>query len=163
MQSDQYAPPCYRAPKAAPYGHLIVPESAPEYSLQHVGWKPSYPLEEYFSQNTVNMISREVTALLDNVHPEQKRIVVPDDMIRHVRDRTYDSVRGNARDMVDYVVAVIVNQVRDEMEVSEQNRRLTRWVTRYDENPELGNLRKSDIIYQRRSRDINKGGFVMNY
>lgn len=139
-----------------------LPPPAPEYAIQYVGFSPGRTFGDYFSDDTLRAISYKVTQYLKGVHPEGKRIVVPNDSIRHVRDRVFDNMRGNETDMVDNVVAVIVNQIRDELEMAEQNSKLTRWVTKYDEDPRWG-LRRHDPIYARRERDINKGGFIMNY
>lgn len=133
-----------------------------EYNRQYVGidhFIGDHYRNNYFAPHVVRLISDKTSDYLRGVHPEGKRIVVTDDVIRHAMDRVFDNDRGNARDMIDNVIAVLVNGVKDEMEMAEQNNKLNRWIVKYDG---FGGLRQHDYIYAKK-RDMNRGGFMMNY
>ena len=53
--------------------------------MRHVGYTESNDcIKKYFSQPTVNMISKKCTELLMGVDPQNRRIIVPDDIICNV-------------------------------------------------------------------------------
>lgn len=138
----------------------FLPAPAPEYSLRHVGFSPGPEFEAYFAPETLEKISQKCTQYLEGVHPEGRPIAVSYEVLRHVRDAVFEQARGPVFEMVDNVVNTVVSRIRDEFDTLEQNGRLTRWITKYDESH---GLRKHGPIYARRKRDINKGGFMMNY
>ena len=133
---------------------------APDHELRYIGFSPGEDFEDYFSPRTLETISAKCTQNLQGVHPEGREIVVSHDVLRHVRDAIFENARGPVFEMVDNVINTVVTRIRDEFDTIEQNNRLTRWVVKYDEQH---GLRKHAPIYARRKRDINKGGFVMNY
>jgi len=149
----------------AMYGNVVgapLPAPEPEYATRYVGFQPGPVFEEYFTLDTLETISGKCTEYLEGVHPEGKRIVVDHDVLRHVRDAIFDQARGPIFEMMDNVIGTVVSRIRNEFETIEQNGKLTRWVLKYDEDPRFG-LRMHEPIYARKLRDINKGGFMMNY
>lgn len=105
-----------------------------EHRLQYVGHEPFMYKDncDFFDQTNLDSISAKVTQLLQGVHPEDKRIVVPDTTLNHVMSRVYDDDRGNSRDMTDHVIAIVVDQIRDEFETIAQNNKLSIWTTQYN-------------------------------
>ena len=141
---------------------MPLPSPEPEYSMRYVGYNPGPLFSEYFSVETLGIISQKCSQYLEGVHPEGRRIVVSPEVIKHVRDAVFENARGPIVDMVDNVINTIVVRISNEFETIEQNSKLTKWVLKYDEDPRFG-LRMHEPIYARRKRDINKGGFMMNY
>lgn len=107
-----------------------------EYHLQYVGYDEFETREtrELFSRETIDTISDKVTELLAGVHPEGKKIVVPEEAIVHVISRIHDNNFGPAKDIIDNVIGVIVSQIRDEFETIEKNNKLSVWVRQYGSN-----------------------------
>ena len=161
MFGDQYSPECYAPLASPPLAGPPVPPS-PEYTLRHPGYDPGSVFGRYFHPDTLETISLKCTQYLEGVHPQNRPIVVASEVISHVRDAIFENARGPEFEMVDNVINTIVSRIRDEFETNEQNSKLTKWVTKYDEDPRWG-LRKHEPIYARRQKDINRGGFMMNY
>jgi len=117
-----------------------------------VGYEQNPELNNFFSNETVNFISKKVTQLLDGVHPENKHIVVPNKNIISVMNQVKNNYRPPIGDiysrlhissqiqqqnyiseMIDQVIETIVSYVRNTMEMEENNRKLTIWTTVYGE------------------------------
>jgi hypothetical protein len=109
-----------------------------EYKLQYVGSQQfvTSATDELFSQRNINTISDKVSQLLAGVHPEGKRIIVPDETILHVVSRIFDNDHGPNDETIDNAIGVIVSQIRDEYDTIEKNNKLSVWVTQYGSNGE---------------------------
>ena len=132
------------------YGELICDNvMKSDLYTKHVLYNDNNPcIEKYFSNDTVRIISNKVTQLLMGVHPENKRIIVPDSSIYDVLDSIYQNYRpptgdiygrynipsgttteSYVQDMIDQVIEVIVSNVRNEYETVENNSKLSIWTT----------------------------------
>lgn len=137
-------------------------------------------IEKYFSGYTVNIISKKVTELLMGVHPENRRIIVPDSTIYNVLDAIYQNYRpptgdiygrynipsgttteSYVQDMIDQVIEIIVSDVRNNYETIENNSKLSIWTTVLGEFNDNG-LRSYPPI-KTRLRRPNPLEFNMNY
>ena len=118
---------------------------------QYVGYQDTNVcIEKYFSGYTVNIISKKVTELLMGVHPENRRIIVPDSTIYNVLDAIYQNYRpptgyiygrynipsgttteSYVQDMIDQVIEVITSNVKNSLGMEENNRKLSIWTTVY--------------------------------
>ena len=136
------------------YGQQIEPELQ-KFVLnsnynKFVGYEQTQDLNDFFNQNTVQLISKKVSELLQGVHPENKRIVVPDKNIVAVMNQVYTNFRppvgdiysryhipsqGKTQDytaeMIDQVIETITSYVRNTMEMEENNSKLTVWTKVY--------------------------------
>lgn len=109
----------------------------------------SYCLRQYFSQNTIDIISHKVTQLLMGVDPQNRPIIVPDKQIGFVMDTVYRNFipynagdiytryvvpNGNNTDsyvqnMIDQVIEIIYSDVKNNIEIDQNNAKLTIWTT----------------------------------
>lgn len=150
-------------------------------SLRHVGYEHTNPyIESFFSKTTVNMLSRQITHLLQGVDKRNRPIIVPDKTILDVMNNIYSSFRpatgdihsryivpaGGYKDnylqsMVDQTLEVIVNEVRSTMLAEEANSKLTAWTTTYGDFNEHGLRQHAPIkINNKRPTSFQ---FHMNY
>lgn len=153
--------------------------------MRHVGWNKDYSynpcLSKYFCQETVDKISRQVTQNLEGVGPNNRSIIVKDDVICHVMSSVYQDRRGKVGDiyttftiadaapedfvlsMVDRTIEIITNNIRVEYGMIEYNSKLTKWTTLYGDF-NLHGLRSHPII-KVREKNTNHRGEVsfMNY
>lgn len=136
------------------YGQQIEPELQ-KFVLnsnynKFVGYEQNQHLNNFFNQDTVQLISKKVSELLHGVHPENKKIVVPDKNIIGVMNQVYTNFRlpvgdiysryhipsqrkneDYIDDMIDQVIETITSYVRNTMEIEENNSKLTVWSTVY--------------------------------
>src|SRR3989344_3103062 len=96
-----------------------------KFALHYTLIQDDKEMSEYFSQSTVNLISQRVTELLQGVHPEKKRIVVPDESIKNVMNTVYDKndYPLEITKLIDLTIHSIASQIRDEFEIIEQNKK----------------------------------------
>ena len=138
-------------------------------------------IKKYFSQDTINIISNKVTQLLMGVDPHNRPIIVPDDKISYVMDAIYNSFRPDTSDiysryniptgsttesyiqnMIDQVVEVIYSDVKNNLEVAENNSKLSIWTSVLGEGLNQHNLRSVPPI-KTRVRRPNPMEFNMKY
>jgi len=153
--------------------------------MRFVGWNEDYSynpsLSQYFCQRTVNTISRQVTQNLNGVGPNNRPIIVTDQVICHVMSNVYQDSRGKVGDiytiftipdvsrenyvldMIDRCIEIITNNVSNEYGMIEYNSKLTKWTTVLGDFNKQG-LRSHDII-KMREKNTNHRGVVsfMNY
>jgi len=136
-------------------------------------------IKQYFSQDTVNLISKKVTQLLQGVEPENRPILVPDETIVSVMSTIYYNFRPTTGDiygrynipsheqqsyvqsMIDQVIEVITSQIRNEYGFIENNSKLTIWTTVYGDFNKFG-LRQHPPL-KINHRKPNTMEFNMNY
>lgn len=137
--------------------------------------------KKYFSQNTINIISNKVTQLLTGVDHLNRPIIVPDDKISYVMDAIYNSYRPDTSDiysryniptgsttesyvqnMIDQVIEVIYSDVKNNLEVAENNSKLSIWTSVLGEGLNQHNLRSVPPI-KTRIRRPNPMEFNMKY
>lgn len=117
--------------------------------MRYVGWQESSPcVREFFSQKTVNLISRKVSELTMGVDAQNRKIVVPDKTICGIMDNVYSSFRPPTGDiftryiipsgmtpedyvaqMIQQVIQILVSDVTVNLGIEENNRKLTVWTT----------------------------------
>lgn len=105
-------------------------------------------IQEYFSPQTIRLISNKISELLEGVDPEGRKIVVPDKNIASVMSNIQKNFRPPTGDiygrynvpngfgsdnyvqsMIDQTIEIIVSDVRTNLEMAENNRKLTVWST----------------------------------
>jgi len=157
------------------YGKEIQPEMQ-KYILNNdynkfVGYEQNPDLNNFFTQETVRFISKKVSELLQCVHPENKKIVVPDKNIVAVMNQVYTNFKppigdiysryhiisqNNAQDyteeMIDQVIEIITTYVRNTMAIEENNSKLTIWTTVYGDFNAHGLKRNSQTKYTKHKR-----------
>lgn len=118
--------------------------------------------QRYFSQDVVRTVSKKITELLQGVHPQGKRIIVPDHSICEVMDAVYTAYRPQVgdiysryivpneninmkQDMIDQTIELIVRQTKDDLGMQEANSKLTKWTTVLGDFNEH-QLRSHDVI-----------------
>lgn len=136
--------------------------------------------EKYFNINVVNTISKKLTQLLMGVHPENRRIIIPNKNIAHIMDSVYQNFRPETGDiftrytipsglssddyiqsMIDQTIEIIYSQVKNNYEIDENNKKLSVWTT------VLGNFNDQGLRAYAPIKTLNKhpqyGLFNMNY
>lgn len=126
--------------------------------MRYTGWEESNDcIAKYFSPETVRTISRKVTELTLGVDPKNRPIVVPDATICGIMSEVYQSFRPATGDiysryivpsgvgpqsyvqnMIDQTIEIITNNIRNSLEMEENNRKLTIWTTVYGDFNEHG-------------------------
>jgi hypothetical protein len=127
--------------------------------VRHPGWQWSTnaSLNDYFSKKTVDIISRKITELTMGVDPKNRPIIVSTPNICGVMSTVYQNYRPPTGDiygrynvpsgtgqqsfnqnMIDQVIEIITNDVKNNLEMEENNRKLTIWTTVYGDFNEHG-------------------------
>ena len=103
---------------------------------------------DFFSQCTINQISKKVTELTVGVHPENKNIIVPDEWIIDVMNSVYENWSGGSlgsihsrytipnyenenytRAWVEQTINILISHIRNVYGMIENNQKLTKWTT----------------------------------
>jgi hypothetical protein len=118
----------------------------------HVGWEQtsddSVALNYLFSNNTLNLISNEISNALRGVDPEGRRIIIPNDKIANVlssvfRNGTRTEIgniystftipdiqsRNDIRNIINQTINIVVSAIKNEIEIIENNKKLSVWNT----------------------------------
>jgi len=117
---------------------------------RHVGYTDENSLfrTNYYNINNVNRISKTLTELLQGVHESNRPIVVPDSTIINIMDTIYQNFRPLTGDMYsrynipngtnsdDYIdsmikqtIEVIYSEVKNNIEMEQNNKKLSVWTT----------------------------------
>ena len=116
---------------------------------RYVGYQDTNSvLNNLFSINTLNTISKKLTQLLMGVHPDNKIIVVPTNLIANVLDSVYQGYRPQtggiysryiiptglnssdyATDMVDQTIEIIYSDIKNQYDMEKNNKTLSVWNT----------------------------------
>ena len=146
---------------------------------RYMGWEEFGGLKEYYSQETVKLISKKVSELLQGVDPRNRKIVVPDQTIINVMNGIEASYRpptgdiygrynvpdssqlDQIQDMINQTIELITSDVRNNLEMDENNSKLTAWTTVYGDFNDHG-LRSHAPIKVRNRRPAPMQ-FNMNY
>jgi hypothetical protein len=147
---------------------------------RYVGWREQNKcLEKYFSQDTVNLISRKVTELTRGVDKKNRPIKVPDYLIQNVMDGVFQGFRPAVGDiysryivangeqqnmvqsMIDQTIEILVSNIRNQLGMDECNEKLTAWVQVYGDFNTAGLRQHSPIkVLEKRPATMQ---FHMNY
>jgi hypothetical protein len=138
-------------------------------------------IKKYFSQETIDSISKQVTKLLQGVDPQNRPIIVTDRQIGYVMDNIYanyrpptsdiygrynvptgSTVESYVQDMIDQAIQVIYSNVKNTLEMAENNSKLSAWTTVLGEGLNEHNLRSFAPI-KTRVRRPNPMEFHMKY
>jgi hypothetical protein len=85
-----------------------------------------------FSPWSINLMSKQITFFLKDVHPEGKDIIVPNNTIISVADSFYENTVAHLEVLQQMIVKFIVNSIIEEYQQIKQNNNLSIWVTKYD-------------------------------
>lgn len=121
-----------------------------DYCIQNVGW--DYTKEDnekyafLFSQVNLDYLSSTISDALRGVDPQNRKIIVPDDKISNVLSTVYKygtrcnvgdiytrynvggiSTRNDIKDINNQTITIIVSAIRDEVETTENNKKLSIW------------------------------------
>jgi len=150
-------------------------------SMKYVGWQDNQPwLQKYYSQTSLRTISKKVTELLNGVEPNGRPIIVTDEVIGNVMNDVYNyyvpavgdiysrynipngpNPENYAQSMIDQTIELIVNYVKNQYEMSENNRKLTVWTTVLGDFNAQGLRAHPEIKIRKRRPDPMQ--FHMNY
>lgn len=164
------------------YGTQICDYEIRDYGyIKHPGYQESnICIKKYFDPSTVNSISNKVTQLTMGVDPQNRPIIVPNSTICSVMNDIYSSYRPPTGDiysryiipsgmssesyvqnMIDQVIEIIVSDIRNNMGMEENNRKLSIWTTVYGDMNAHG-LRQHPPIKVRNKKPQSML-FNMNY
>ena len=162
------------------YATNVCDELCDSNYYRYVGYRENNKcIQKYFSTETVNLISRKVTELLQGVDPLGRPILVPANSICSIMSNVYDSFRpetgdiysryiiptksqqSNVQNMIDQVIEIITSQVRTELGMEENNAKLTAWTTVLGDFNKFGLLSHAPIKTRQRRADPLM--FNMNY
>lgn len=117
---------------------------------RYVGYQDTNALlqAKYYNINTINTISKKVTQLLQGVDPKNRPIVVPNKTISNIMDSVYQSFTPQIGDiysryniasglnsddyvqsMIDQTVEIIYSEVKNNIEMENNNKKLSVWTT----------------------------------
>jgi hypothetical protein len=84
-----------------------------------------------FSNQSVAWMSAQITLRLKGVHPQGKDIIVPDSTILSVADSWYQGTQLTVEMLQEMVIMHIVNQIKNDYQLTEDNDKLSAWVQLY--------------------------------
>lgn len=163
------------------YGTEIFGSFYDDNFIRHVGYsEDNICIKKYFDISTINTISHKVTELLQGVDPQNRSIIVPKSTILSVMNDIYNSYRPPTGDiysryiipsgtsttsyvqnMIDQVIEVITSDIRNNLEMEENNKKLSIWTTVYGDF-NAHQLRQHPPIKIRKKRP-QPMAFQMNY
>ena len=163
------------------YGCEICDLPCDDNYIKYVGYSEDNAcIRKYYSEETRRVISHKITELLQGVDPQNRPIIVPDNTICSVMNDIYASFRPPTGDiysrytvpngispqsyvqsMIDQVIQVIVSNVKNTLEIEQNNEKLTVWTTLYGDFNTDG-LRAHPPIKVRKKRPASFQ-FNMNY
>lgn len=143
------------------------------------GWQEIGVSSKFFIPENVKLISEKVSELTMGVDEKNRKIKVPNDLIINVMNSVFTSYRPpvgdiNTRynvpknsptdytqDLIDQTIELIVNDIRVNLGMQQNNAKLTAWTTVYGDFNEQG-LRSHPPI-KIRNRKPASMQFNMNY
>ena len=103
---------------------------------------------KYYNINNVNTISKKLTQLLQGVDSKNRPIIIPDKSIINIMDSVYENFRPETGDifsryniptglssddyiqsMIDQTIEIIYSDVKNNLEIEENNKKLSVWTT----------------------------------
>jgi len=156
---------------------------------RYVGWEqteyPGNPVKTLFSELTLKEVQKKITNLLKGVHPDGRDILVPIESIGNVFSQFLNNEptnrelgdiysrftienpqeKGFVQSIVERSITVIVNQIRNEYGMIENNKKLSVWTTVLgDFNKHgLNSYSQSQITGAIRAKRPQTMAFNMNY
>ena len=149
--------------------------------MRYVGWKESeYPFSrQLFSDATIKIIRNILYDKLKCVRSDGRPIIVADKVITHVMSQIYENFnpqlgdiytllnipasepRDDMKLLINLIVETIFTNISSEIQMEEQNKRLTVWTTVLGDFNEHGLRGYAPIKIN--EKNINKVRFNMNY
>lgn len=152
--------------------------------IQYVGWDHTVEDNEkyafIFSQKNMDYLSSTISDALRGVDPQNRRIIIPDDKIANVLSTVYKygtranigdihgrfivgsiETRNDIKDINNQTINIIVSAIRDEVEMTENNKTLSTWVQLYGDFNKNGLRAHAPIKIRRRTPQ--RMMFNMNY
>lgn len=148
--------------------------------MKHPGWeetignRPNY--DTLWTPQRLVMLQEKITQLLEGVSEDGRPIVVSIENIAHVLSQVYDThrpevgsiysryiqnfpenSRNDIREIEDRAINIIVTYVRNEIEIAQNNRRLTIWNSLYGDFNKEGLRAHSNIKIRKRRPNVNMG------
>ena len=134
---------------AAPKPPQFCIENADD-GIQYVGWEQTVDDNEkyafIFSQQNMDYLSATISDALRGVDPQNRKIIIPDDKIANVLSTVYKygtranvgdihsryivgpiETRNDIKDINNQTINIIVSAIRDEVQMTEQNKNLSVW------------------------------------
>ena len=121
------------------------------YNYRYLFFRSQDMYNVFMSQASMRLMSTEITRKLAGFHPEGKNIIVPDEMIRSVADSMYENNRMDVKALQEMTINYVVNTIRTEYDVINNNNKLSIWVTKYD--IDSGLQRTNGIKLNRKQRN----------
>ncbi len=120
--------------------------------------------DNVFSKDNIALLRNKISLALKGVHPEDKKIVCTDRVIKGVLTSLYNNDFGNLRDINDNAIGIIVSYIKTEFDMIKQNNKLTPWVQQYGSNgyENASGLAAHSTITVREKRPFNPE-FNMRY
>ena len=129
---------------------------------RYFAWNGSDRYNALYSPRSIQFMSEMITKGLQGVHPEGKKIIVKDDIIKSVADSIFQSSFSDASAMQQMVVSYIINHIKNETQMIQQNNKLSIWITNY--GVESGMKRFDGIKLNESSKASSQGGsFYVRY
>ena len=168
---------------AAPNPPQFCIENA-DNGIQYVGWEQTVDDNEkyafIFSQKNMDYLSATISDALQGVDPQNRKIIIPDDKIANVLSTVYKygtrrsigdihsryivgpiETRNDIKDINNQTINIIVSAIRDEVEMTENNKTLSVWNTLYGDFSPVGIRAHAPIKI--RKRTPQRLMFNMNY
>ncbi len=99
---------------------------------RYLFFDPRERYNELLSNDSIQLISQNVTKKLAGVHPEGKNIIVPEYTIRSVAENMFEYNPMSVDVLQMMTINFIVSSIKEEFETIEKNNKLDIWVTKYD-------------------------------
>ena len=129
---------------------------------RYFAWNGSDRYNALYSPRSIQFMSEMITKGLQGVHPEGKKIIVKDDIIKSVADSIFQSSFSNAEQMQAMVTSYIINHIKNETQMIQQNNKLSIWITNY--NVDSGMKKFDGIKLNESSKASSQGGsFYVRY
>ncbi len=103
-------------------------------NYRYFGYSGGDRYNELFSKSSIQFMSKMITNKLNGIHPQGKKIIVPDETIISVADSVFTTAFANADQMQKMIVNFIVNKIKVEYDTLNYNNSLSVWVLKYDED-----------------------------
>ena len=123
------------------------------YDYRYTVFQSQQMYDYFMSKPSIELMSREITRKLAGVHPEGKNIVVPDYSILSVADSMYQNQRMEVKVMQEMTINFIVNSIKSEYQILENNNKLSIWVQKYDVDSGLQRISNGDVKLNRKQRN----------
>lgn len=134
---------------AVPNPPVFCIENADD-GIQYVGWEHTVEDNEkyafIFSQKNMDYLSATISDALRGVDPQNRKIIIPDDKIANVLSTVYKyatranigdvhsrfivgpiETRNDIKDINNQTINIIVSAIRDEVEMTNNNKKLSVW------------------------------------